>query len=83
MGAMPVSAEDLRRFLQGHRVAGARLRQERLRRVAALTVDAARAEYESLCRTWERFRALGDDDVLDQRAVQERVRLRRRLSGRR
>ena len=78
-----VSRDDLKRFLEGHRVAAARLRAEALRRLPALSVDDARAEYDSLCRVWETSRALGDVAALDRRAIQARVALRCRLGGRR
>ena len=78
-----VSREELKRFLEGHRAADARLREEALRRLAALSVDEARSEYDSLCRVWEAFRGLGDEAVLDRRAIHERVALRRRLGGQR
>jgi hypothetical protein len=79
-----VSRDDLKRFLDGHRAAGVRLREEALRRLASLSVDDARAEYDSLCRVWDGSRALGDGDAaLDRRAIQDRVVLRRRLGGRR
>jgi len=78
-----VSRADLRRFLDGHRTAAARLREEALRRLAPLTVDEARAEYDSLCRVWEASRALADQVALDRRAIEDRVALRRRLVGRR
>lgn len=78
-----VSRDDLERFLEGHRRAEARLRKETLRRVARLTVDEARAEYDGLVRVWETSRALGDRAAMDRRAIQERVALRGRFSGRR
>ncbi|MFZ1060862.1 MAG: hypothetical protein WAP47_16895 [Candidatus Rokuibacteriota bacterium] len=78
-----VSRDDLKRFLQGHRAADPRLREEALRRLASLSVDDARAEYDSLCRVWEASRGLDDEAALDGRAIQERVALRRRLAGRR
>ncbi len=80
---MSVSHEDLKRFLDGHRAADARLRVEALRRLASLSVEDARAEYDSLCHVWETSRALGDRSALDRRAIQDRVVLRRRLAGRR
>lgn len=80
---MRVSRDDLKRFLDGHRAANARLREEALRRLPLLSVDEARAEYDSLCRVWETSRALGDGTALDRRAIRERVALRRRLSGQR
>lgn len=78
-----VTRDDLRRFLDGHRAANLRLRREALRRLAALSVEEARAEYDSLCRVWETSRLLGDLAALDRRAIAERVALRRRLGGRR
>lgn len=78
-----VSPDDLKRFLEGHRAANTRLREEALRRLASLSVEAARAEYDSLCRVWEASRAPDEEAALDARAIQERVALRRRLAGRR
>lgn len=74
-----VSRDDLKRFLEGHRVADARLRGDTLRQLESLTVDEARADYDSLCRVWEASRALDDGSALDRRAIQDRVALRRRL----
>lgn len=74
-----VSRDDLKRFLEGHRVADARLRRDTLRQLESLTVDEARADYDSLCRVWEASRALDDGSALDRRAIQDRVALRRRL----
>jgi len=76
-----ISRDDLKRFLDGHRVADARLRQETLRRLASMSVEEARVEYDSLCRVWERSRPLDDGAALDRRAIQDRVALRRRLGG--
>lgn len=79
---MRVSRDDLQRFLEGHRAANARLRDDALRRVRSLSVEEARAEYDSLCRVWETSRGLGDQAALDRRAIEERVALRRRLGQR-
>jgi len=76
-----VSREDLDRFLQGHRRADALLREQTLLRLASLTVDEARAEYDSLCAVWEMSRGTGDEAALDRRAIADRVALRRRLAG--
>lgn len=78
-----LTREDLKLFLDGHRAAGVRLRQETLRRLASMSVEEARAEYDSLCLVWESSRALGDAAALDRRAIQDRVDLRRRLAGQR
>jgi hypothetical protein len=80
---MAVSGADLKRYLDGHRRAERVLRAETLRRLASLTVEQARDEYDSLCRVWEMSGALADSAGLDRRAIQERVALRHRLSGRR
>lgn len=80
---MGVTRRDLDRFLAGHRAADARLREETLQRLQSLTVDEARAEYDSLCRVWEASRDLADERALDQRAIHDRVALRQRLAGRR
>lgn len=79
---MRVSRDDLQRFLEGHRAANARLRDDALRRLRSLSVEEARAEYDSLCRVWETSRRLGDQAALDRRAIEERVVLRRRLGQR-
>ena len=76
-----VSRGDLERFLDGHRAADARLREETLRRLASLTVDEARVEYDSLCRVWEASRSPEGERALDRRAIEDRVALRRRLAG--
>lgn len=79
-----VSREELRRFVEGHRRASVRLRQEALRRLVSLSVEEARTEYDSLCRVWEvASRTSGDEAALDRRAIEDRVALRRRLRGRR
>ena len=75
-----VSREDLDRFLRGHRTADAILREQTLQRVASLTPDEARAEYESLCAVWEMSRGTGDQAALDGRAIADRVALRRRFT---
>lgn len=77
-----VSRDDLKRFLEGHRVASTLLRREALRLLTSLSGEDARAEYDSLCRVWEMPRGLGDESALDRRAIQDRVALRRRLGGR-
>ncbi|HET7875891.1 MAG TPA: hypothetical protein VFN71_10230 [Methylomirabilota bacterium] len=79
---MPVSGEDLRRFLEGHRVADRLLREEELRRVRSLTVEAAREEYDMLWRLWAASPKDGDQAALDRRGIEERVALRRKLAGR-
>ena len=83
MGLRMVRHEDLKRFLDGHRAAGARLRAEALRRLASLTVEESRAEYDSLCRVWETSRKLGDQAALDRRAIEARLAVRRRFAGER
>lgn len=80
---MAVSGADLKRYLDGHRRAERVLRAETLRRLASLTVEQSRAEYDSLCRVWEVSRARADSAGLDRRVIQERVALRYRLNGRR
>lgn len=80
---MAISRQDVLRYLSGHRRAEARLRRETWRRLAALTVAEARAEYASLWQAWQASRAGGDQAALDRRAIQDRVALRRRLAARR
>lgn len=69
--------DDLKRFLDGHRAADARLREATLRRLASLTVDEARVEYDSLCRVWEASRSPKGERALDRRAIEDRVVARR------
>ncbi len=78
---MAVSPNDLRRYLEGHRAADARLREETLRRLSLLTVDRARQEYDSLCQVWAISRNFGGQAALDRRAIDDRVALRRRLNA--
>lgn len=80
---MGLSRADLKRYLDGHRAAERVLRAETLRRLASLSVEGARDEYDALCRVWQASRALADPAGLDRRAIEERVALRRRLSSRR
>ncbi len=80
---MRVSRADLQRFLDGHRAASARLRAATLKRVAALSVEESRAEYDALCRVWEHSRAAAAQAALDRRAIADRIALRRRLAGHR
>jgi hypothetical protein len=80
---MVVSSADLRQYLDGHRRAERVLRAETLRRLASLTVEQSRDEYDSLCQVWDMSGALEDPAGLDRREIQERVALRRRISGRR
>lgn len=54
-----------------------------LRRLPALSVDAARAEYDSLCRVWETSRRPAEEAAIDRRAIEDRVAFRRRIAGRR
>lgn len=76
---MAVSSDDLRRYLDGHRRAEARLRAETLQRLRLLTEGEAREEYTSLWRVWETSRFAGDQAALDRLAIADRVALRRRL----
>lgn len=80
---MAISPDDLRRFLDGHRAADRVLRQQTLTRLRSLTVEQARAEYDSLVRLWEASGAREDQGGLDRRTIEDRVALRRRLAGRR
>lgn len=83
IGSAMLSREDLRRFLDGYRAAGARARQETLERLRTLSVEDARAEYDALCRGWEASPGSADTRSLDALIIKERVALRRRLAGRR
>jgi hypothetical protein len=76
---MPVNCDDLKRCLEGHRIAAARLRAETLRRLRFLTVDQAREEYDSMSRVWEASSAPPDDPAVDRHEIKARVGLRRQL----
>jgi len=76
---MPVSKEDLKRFVEGHRVFNALVREETRRRLAALAVDEAREEYDLLCRLWESNPTRDDLSDLDRIRIDELVKLRQRL----
>ena len=76
---MAVSKEDLRRFVAGQRVANALVREETWRRLAMLTVEEARKEYDELCRLWESNPARHDLGDLDRLRVDELVKCRQRL----
>lgn len=76
---MAVSKEDLKRFVEGHRVFNALVREETWRRLATLTVDEAREEYDALCRLWEANPARGDLSDLDRVGIGELVKFRQRL----
>ena len=78
---MTVSRADLKRFLDGHRTAERVLRAETLRRLASLTEEEARTEYDSLCHVWEASRSGGNTQAMDRQAIDQRVALRRRLAG--
>lgn len=78
-----ISRTDLHRFLESHRAAAARLREEMLRKLPALSIEQARVEYDSLCRVWETSRLADAVGALDRAAIEERIALRRRLAGRR
>ncbi len=82
---MPVSKAELLRFLHGHAAANAVIAQERRRRLASLSVEEARREYEHLCALWEaggRREPLGE---LDRKRIAALVELRHsldRIAGR-
>ena len=76
---MAVSKEDLKRFVEGQRVANAMVREETWRRLATLTVEEARDEYDELCRLWESSPAHHDLGDLDRMRMGELVKVRQRL----
>ena len=76
---MAVSKEDLKRFVEGHRVANALVLEATWRRLATLSVEEAREEYDGLCRLWESSPARHDLGDLDRIRVEELVKLRQRL----
>ena len=80
---MAISSEALRQFLDGHRVAERLLRRQTLRRLARLSEDESRAEYDSLCLVWEASAAQDTGPLLRRRALEDRLTLRRRLVGQR
>ncbi len=77
-----ISREDLTRFVDGHRAAEAHIREETVKRLRLLTVDEARAEYESLCHVWETaVRSPADEQAINRLGIEDRVALRRRFVG--
>jgi hypothetical protein len=81
-GTMNLARVDVRDHLERLRRGHALLRELRLRELRSLSLDEARAQYDRLVRTWQaQPRDLGS--ALEQRAIEQRVTLRRRLSGRR
>jgi len=76
---MAVSKEDLKRFVEGQRVVNALVREETWRRLATLTVEEAREEYDGLRRLWESNPARHDLGDLDRIKIDELVKLRQRL----
>jgi hypothetical protein len=79
MSLGPADVRDhLERLRRGHAI----LRDLRLEELRALTVDEARLQYDQLVRTGQtQSRDRGPE--LERRAIEERVALRRRLTGRR
>jgi len=73
------SKRDLQRFLAGHAAAAEVMREAERQRLQNLTVEASRAEYDSLCAVWEANLYREGLELLDQRRVHELLRLRRRL----
>ncbi len=62
-----VRKADLTRFIKGHVRAGEITSQERAQRLASLTVEQARKEYDELCATWRSHperTSLGEADSL-------------------
>lgn len=76
---MAVTREDLKRFIEGHRVVNALAREETWRRLATLSVEKARQEYDGLCRLWGSNPARHELGDLDRMRLDELVRLRQRL----
>jgi hypothetical protein len=76
---MAVAREDLKRFVEGHRVVNALVREETWRRLATLTVEEAREEYDGLCQLWSSNPARHELGDLDRIRLDELVRLRQRL----
>jgi hypothetical protein len=81
-GVMNLAWIDVRDHLERLRRGHALLRELRLRELRSLSLDEARAQYDRLVRTWQaQPRDLGS--ALERRAIEQRMTLRRRLSGRR
>ena len=76
---MAASKADLKRFLEGQRVVNALVREETWRRLATLTIEEARQEYDGLCRLWESSPAGQDVGDLDRMRIDELVKLRQRM----
>jgi hypothetical protein len=65
-------------FVEGYRRADAYLEQERIARLARLTPEAARAEFDDLTEGWERLQNKGEHlQRLDPWRVETLVALRR------
>lgn len=75
-----VSQKDLKRFVEGQRAFNAFVREETWRRLATLTVEEAREEYDHLCRLWESNPGRHDLGDLDRVEIDELVKLRQRLN---
>ncbi len=76
---MAVSKEDLRRFVEGQRAFNALVQEETWRRLATLTVEEARQEYEALCQLWESNPVRHDLGDLDRMRIAMLVTLRQRM----
>jgi hypothetical protein len=79
---MDLTPPDVRDHLQRLRRGNALLRELRLRELRQLSVADARAQYDRLVRTWQ-AQASHRGPALERRAIERRVALRRRLTGRR
>jgi hypothetical protein len=79
MSLGPADVRDhLERLRRGHAI----LRKLRLEELRTLSVDAARLQYDQLVRTGQ-TQSHDRGPELERRAIEERVALRRRLTGRR
>ncbi len=76
---MALSKEDARRFVEGQRVLNALGREEVWRRLATLSIEEAREEYNGLCLLWESNSTRDDLGDLDRARLDELVTLRQRL----
>jgi hypothetical protein len=80
-----VTKADLQQFIAGHARANEVMAEERRQRLARLTVEEARREYDSLCAVWEANPHRGDTGRLEARRLAFLVERRRwfdRLAGR-
>lgn len=70
----------LQQFVTGHVAAAGVMAEEEAQRLATLSMEQSRAEYESLCAVWEANPHREGLELLAQRRIEELLELRRRLN---